>query len=424
MIALVNGRFADGRSGGVLMRGGLILDFGPHIHAHAVPDGAKVIDCAGDLIAPGLVDMQVFVGEPGADYRETLASASRAAMFGGVTSLLTMPNTEPCVDDPAIVDYLRRRANEKAAVRIYPAAALTKGLGGLELSEIGLLQEAGAIAFTDGKKSIQRAGIMRRTMTYAADFDGLVMHFAQDDSLRGDGVMGEGEWASRIGLTGIPWQAETIMLERDIRLVELTGARYHAMAVTNPLSLDVIRRAKAAGLPVTCGVSINHLTLNENDIGGYRTFLKVNPPLPTEDVRKELVAAVASGLIDVIVSDHDPQDVETKRVPFAEAAFGAIGVETLLSAGLRLVASEDIGLSRLLEAMSAAPAKILNLPQGRLAIGAPADLICVDLDAPYVVDALKLQSRAKNSPFDQARLQGIVKQVLVSGRIIHTRADF
>ena len=210
------------------------------------------------------------------------------------------------------------------------------------------------------------------------------------------------------------------MLERDIRLVELTGARYHAMAVTNPLSLDVIRRAKQAGLPVTCGVSINHLTLNENDIGGYRTFLKVNPPLPTEDVRKELVAAVASGLIDVIVSDHYPQDVETKRVPFAEAAFGAIGIETMLSAALRLVASEDMSLSRLFEAMSAAPAKILNLPQGRIAVGAPADIIRVDLDAPYVVDALKLQSRAKNSPFDAARLQGIVKMVWVGGQLIHS----
>ena len=420
MIALVNGHFADGSCGGMVLRGGRIADFGPHIRNDSVPEGAQIIDCEGDLLSPGLVDMQAFVGEPGGEYRETLASVSRAAMFGGVTSLLTMPNTEPCVDDPAIVDYLRRRAGEKADVRIYPAAALTKGLAGQEISEIGLLQEAGALAFTDGKKSIERAGIMRRTMTYARDFDALVLHFAQDESLRGDGVMGEGEWASRLGLTGIPWQAETIMLERDIRLVELTGARYHAMAVTNPLSLDVIRRAKQAGLPVTCGVSINHLTLNENDIGGYRTFLKVNPPLPTEDVRKELVAAVASGLIDVIVSDHYPQDVETKRVPFAEAAFGAIGIETMLSAALRLVASEDMSLSRLFEAMSAAPAKILNLPQGRIAVGAPADIIRVDLDAPYVVDALKLQSRAKNSPFDAARLQGIVKMVWVGGQLIHS----
>ena len=420
MIALINGHFADGRRGGIVLRDGLIADFGPHIRAGSVPEAARIIDCDGDLIATGLVDMQAFVGEPGAEYRETLASASRAAMYGGVTSLLTMPNTEPCVDDPAIVDYLRRRAGEKADVRIYPAAALTKGLAGQEISEIGLLQEAGAIAFTDGKKSIERAGIMRRTMTYARDFDALVLHFAQDESLRGEGVMGEGEWASRLGLTGIPWQAETIMLERDLRLVELTGARYHAMAVTNPLSLEVIRRAKQAGLPVTCGVSINHLTLNENDIGGYRTFLKVNPPLPTEDVRKELVAAVASGLIDVIVSDHYPQDVETKRVPFAEAAFGALGLETMLSAGLRLVSSDDLSLQRLFEAMSAAPAKILNLPQGRMTVGAPADIIRVDLDAPYVVDALKLQSRAKNSPFDQARLQGLVKMVLVGGRVIHS----
>ena len=418
MIALVNAEFADGSRGGILIADGMIADLGPHVHAGSVPSATRVINCEGDLVAPGLIDMQVFIGEPGAEYRETLSSASRAAAIGGVTTLVTMPNTEPAVDDPAVVDYLLRRAMEKSKVRVLPAAALTKGLAGAELAEIGLLKQAGAVAFTDGARSVQSAGVLRRALTYARDFDVLVMHFAQDRSLSADGVMGEGEWASRLGLTGIPAQAETIVLERDLRLVELTGARYHAMAITNPHSLEVIRRAKAAGLPVTCGVSINHLTLNENDIGGYRTFLKVNPPLPTEDVRRELVAAVASGLIDVIVSDHDPQDVETKRLPFAEAAFGAIGLETMLSAALRLVSSGDISLSRLFEAMALAPARILGLPQGRLAKGAPADLIRLNVDEPYVVDALKLHSRAKNSPFDEARLQGVVKMTMVGGVIV------
>ena len=416
VLALINGCFADGTRGAVLVRDGHILETGAHV---LPPSDAQVIDVAGDLIAPGLIDMQVFVGEPGEDYRESLSSASRAAAIGGVTSLVTMPNTQPVVDDPAVVDYLLRRAGEMAIVRVLPTAALTKGLEGQEISEIGLLQQAGAVAFTDGGQSVQRAGIMRRIMTYARDFDALVMHFAQDASLRGGGVINEGEWASRLGLAGIPFEAETIALERDMRLVALTGARYHAMSVTNPMSLEVIRRAKSAGLPVTCGVSINHLTLNENDIGGYRTFLKVNPPLPTEDVRRQLVEAVATGLIDVIVSDHDPQDVEAKRLPFAEAAFGAIGLETMLSAGLRLVESGDLSLARLFEAMSASPAKILRLSQGRLVAGAPADLIRLDRDAPYVVDALKLHSRSKNSPFDEARMQGIVKMTMVGGTIVY-----
>ncbi len=275
------------------------------------------------------------------------------------------------------------------------------------------------MAFTDGARiDPQCAQVMRRAMAYARDFDALVIHHAEDRDLAADGVMNEGEFASRLGLAGIPREAEAIMLDRDMRLVNLTGARYHAALVTTTLSLDIIAKAKAAGLPVTCATSINHLTLNENDIGDYRTFLKLAPPLRREEERRALVEALASGLIDVIMSDHNPQDVETKRLPFAEAEDGAIGLETMLSAGLRLVSAGDVSLPRLLAAMTIRPAEILGLPQGRLKIGAPADLIRFDPDEPYVVDPAKLHSRCKNTPFDEARMEGRVKLTLVAGEIV------
>jgi dihydroorotase len=295
---------------------------------------------------------------------------------------------------------------------------LTKGLRGKELAEIGLLQEAGAIAFTDGAHSVQDSRVMRRILTYARDYDALVMHFPQDYALSA-GDMNEGEFASRIGLSGVPAEAEAIALDRDLRLVALTRARYHAALVTCGLSIEAIARAKAAGLPVTCATSINHLTLNENDIGDYRTFLKLAPPLRAEDERLQLVEALASGVIDVIVSDHNPQDVETKRLPFPEAEYGAIGLETMLSAGLRLVAAGQISLPRLLAAMTIRPAEILRLEQGRLTAGAPADLIRFDPNEPFVLDPDQLHSRSKNTPFDEARLEGRVKLTLVAGRIIH-----
>ena len=273
-------------------------------------------------------------------------------------------------------------------------------------------------AFGDGKRSLANAQVMRRAMTYAKDFDALIVHYCEDASLAG-GVMNAGELATRLGLSGVPREAESIVLDRDIRLAALTGARYHALIVSSSQSLDVIRRAKAQGLPVTCGVSINHLSLNENDIGDYRTFLKLRPPLRSEDERLALVEALEQGLIDVVMSDHDPQDVETKRLPFAEAEAGAIGVETMLSAGLRLVQAGLISLPRLLATMTTAPADILRLPQGRLAIGAPADLIRFDPEEPWVVDPAKLRSRCKNTPFDEARMEGRVKLTLVAGVVAH-----
>ena len=422
--ALINGRLVDPvlkkeSFGGVLVIDGMIRDLGPKIAAQALPTHAHIVDCGGDVIAPGLIDLSAFVGEPGAEHRETIATATAAAAAGGVTTIIARPDTNPPIDEPAVVDFLLRRARDTGKVRVLPAATLTRGLKGIDIAEVGLLLEAGAVAFTDAGCSVSNARVMRRAMAYAKDFDALIIHHLEDPDLALEGVMNEGELALRLGLPGIPREAETIMLERDMRLVALTGARYHAAIVTTAASLDIIRRAKAAGLPVTCGTSINHLTLNENDIGDYRTFLKIAPPLRHEDDRRALVEALIEGLVDVIISDHNPQDVETKRLPFAEAANGAIGIETMLSAGLRLVHAGDMTLPCLLAAMSARPAEILGLPQGRLAIGAPADLIRFDPDEPYIVDPAKLHSRSKNTPFDAARLQGRVKLTLVAGEIVH-----
>ncbi len=423
-IALINAHLVDPASGkemrgGIFTSDGVIRDFGPQVTKANLPSDALVIDCGGDVVAPGLIDLRVFVGEPGAEYRETIATASAAAAAGGVTTIVAAPNTTPAVDDPAVVDFLQRRARDNSRVRLLASAAITKGLRGKEIAEIGLLQEAGAVAFTDCSHSIRNSQVMLRALTYARDFDALIMHQAQDDDLAGAGVMNSGERASRLGLSGIPAAAEAIALDRDMRLVKMVGGRYHASILSSSLSLDVIARAKAAGLPVTCGTTINHLSLNENDIGDYRTFLKLAPPLRHEDERMALVHALASGLIDVVMSDHNPQDVETKRLPFAEAEFGAIGLETMLSAGLRLVHSGDVSLVRLLNALSTRPADILHLPQGRLAIGAPADLIRFDPEEPYVVDPTQLHSRSKNTPFDGARMQGRVKLTMVAGVVVH-----
>ncbi len=423
-IAFLNARLIDPAAlresrGGALIVDGRIAALGGGVTRETVPAEAQFVDCEGDVVAPGLIDMRAFIGEPGAEHRETIASASAAAAAGGVTTIVARPDTNPPVDDPAVVDFILHRARATAKVRILPCAALTKGLEGREIAEIGLLAEAGAVAFSDGPRSVANAQTMRRALTYARDFGVLVMHACEDRNLSGDGVMAEGERASRLGLPGIPREAETIMLDRDLRLVALTGARYHAAIVSNRLSLEAIARARQGGLAVSCGVSINHLTLNEIDVGDYRTFLKLNPPLRAEDERLALVEALNAGLIDVIVSDHDPQDVETKRLPFAEAAAGAIGLETMLAASLRLVAAGHIALPRLLRAMSSRPAEILGLPGGRLEVGAPADLVRFDPEAPFVLDPATLHSRCRNTPFDEARLEGRVKMTLVAGRIAH-----
>lgn len=424
--AFVNARLVDPAAerpmrGGLLVADGRIAALGASVTPESAPPDARIIDCNGDCLSPGLIDMQAFCGEPGAEHRETIATISAAAAAGGVTTVLSMPQSSPPADNPAVIDYLCRRARDTARVHVLPAAALTKGLAGEEIAEIGLLLEAGAAAFSNGPHPVRNTLVMRRALTYARDFDALVIHHPCDADLAGQGVMNEGELASRLGLPGIPREAETIGLERDLRLVALTGARYHAALLSNRLSLEVLRAARDSGLAVSCGVSINHLTLNENDIGnfgGYRTFLKLAPPLGSEDERQALVAAVAEGVVDVIVSDHNPQDVETKRLPFGEAAFGAIGIETMLAAGLRLAHAGALTLCQLIRAMTLNPARILRLPQGRLAAGAPADLIRFDPDEPFTVFKGQLHSRCRNTPFDEVRLQGVVKMTMVGGAAI------
>lgn len=427
-LALVNAQIVDPAAGtiapgGVLVEQGLIAAVGPSVTSANAGSDTPVVDCRGLHVSPGLIDMRAFIGEPGASHRETIATVSAAAAAGGVTTLLATPETSPPVDGSATVDYITRRARDNAKVRIAVCAALTKGLAGAEIAEFGLLGQAGAIAFSNGSHSVQSSQIMRRAMTYARDFDALIMHYAEDRELARSGVMNEGEFAARLGLAGIPREAEAIVLDRDLRLVRLTGARYHAELVTTSLSVDVLRKAKADGLRVTCGTSINHLALNENDVGDYRTFLKMSPPLRHEDERLALVDALGEGVIDVIVSDHNPQDVEAKRVPFPEAAYGAIGVETMLSAGLRLVHAGQISLPKLIAAMTVRPAEILRLPQGRMEAGAPADLIVFDADEPYIVDPSRLHSRSKNTPFDEARMQGRVRRTFVRGEEIYKAAD-
>jgi dihydroorotase len=409
-------------AGAVLVRDGRIADIAAGA-APGAPADARRIDCAGRVLAPGLIDMRAFVGEPGAEHRETLASASAAAAAGGVTTLVCMPDTNPVIDGPAIVDFVLRRARDTASVNVLPAAAITKGLAGREMTEFGLLQEAGAVAFTDGLRAVANAQVMRRALTYARDFDAVVMQHVEESSLAAEGVMNEGELASRLGLMGIPREAETVLLERDIRLVRLTGARYHAAMISCADSVEIVRRAKQDGLPVTCGVSVNNLVLNENDIGHYRTFCRLSPPLRDEADRQAVVRGLAEGVIDVVVSDHNPQDVETKRLPFAEAADGALGVETLLGASLRLVHTGDLDLATLVAALTVKPARILGREAGRLAVGAPADLILIDPDLPYVLDKRRLKSRSKNSPFDEARLQGAAVLTLVGGRVVHATDD-
>jgi dihydroorotase len=423
-LVLTNARVIDPASnldapGAVVIADGIIQACGPDALKSGTPKSAQVIDCGGKIVAPGLIDMRVFVGEPGFEHRETLRTASEAAASGGVTTIVTMPDTEPVIDEPALVDFILRRARDTANVRVHPMAALTRGLEGQDMTEIGLLREAGAIAFTDGRHSIANSQVMRRLLTYARDFDALVINCPKDADLAGGGVMNQGTMASRLGLAAIPPEAEIIGLERDLRLAEMTGGRYHAAQLSCGTSADVLRAAKARGLAVTADVSINHLTLNENDIGPYRTFFKMSPPLRTEEDRLAMVEALRDGTIDVIVSAHDPQDVETKRHPFAEAADGAVGLETLLAASLRLVHSGDVPLNTVLKAMTSRPAELLGLDSGRIAPGAPADLIVLDMDAPWVLSETDILSRSKNSAFEGARFSGRVLRTLVAGRSVY-----
>ena len=424
-LVITNARIVDpatdtDRRGALLIEDGVIAASSAGA-APGAPEGAEIVDARGLVLAPGLIDMRVFTGEPGHEYRETLASAAEAAAVGGVTSFVLMPDTLPIVDDGAIVDFIVRRAAATAKVNVLPAAAITRGLRGEEITEFGLLKEAGAACLTDGRQSIQTAGLMRAAMSYAANFDLLVAHHVADRSLAGDGVMNEGTLATISGLKGIPLEAETIPLARDLQLAALTGARYHAAQVSTAGSVDLLVGAKQRGT-VSAGVSINNLALNENDVAPYRSFFKLSPPLRSEDDRQAMIEGLRTGTIDVIHSAHDPQDSEVKRQPFAEASEGAVGLETLLAAALRLVHSGDVPLMTVLRALTQRPAEILGLASGRLAKGAPADFILIDPEFPWLVSEAGLKSRSRNTAFEGARMQGAVMHTFVAGRRVFSHA--
>jgi dihydroorotase len=408
--------------GGLLVENGRIADVGPKLFGDIDRNDPEVIDCRGLVLAPGLVDMRVFTGEPGSEHRETLESASRAAVAGGVTTIIVMPNTDPVIDEPSLVDFIRRRAEATARVRVLPMAALTRHLAGEVMTEMGLLKEAGAVAFTDGDRTISNTRVLRRALAYASTFGVLVVAHAEDPDMTEGTAVNEGEYAMRLGLPAAPAAAEAMIVERDIRLVELTGARYHFGQISCRASLDAIAAAKQRGLPITCGVAAHHLALNELDVGPYYTFMKVKPPLRSEADRAAMVEGVASGVIDVIVSSHDPQAADTKRQPFAQAAFGAVGLETLLPVALGLCHNGDADLLHVLKALSSTPAKILGLETGSLVKGAPADLVLIDPDVPFVVDPDNLRSRARNTPFEGRRFQGQAVMTFVGGERVFDRA--
>jgi dihydroorotase len=383
-----------------------------------VSDDVRRIDAGGAMLCPGLIDLRVKTGEPGSEPKETLKSAALAAAAGGVTSIVVQPDTDPVIDDPAVVDFILRRARDIGLVHVYPAGAATEGLEGQGMAEIGLMREAGCVYVTNADRPIVDSRLMRRLLAYAGCQDVLVAHRPADPWLTAGTAASEGEFAGRLGLPAEPVAAETIMLERDLALVALTGARLMVDQISAAAPLASLARARAHGLPVIATVSINHLSFNELDIGDYRTFCKLTPPLRAEEDRLALIGALARGEIDIVVSAHAPAPPEDKRLPFDEAAPGSIGLQTLLPALLTLHHEGRIPLIRLIETVTLAPAKAIGLAAGRLAVGAPADLVLCDIDAPLLVDAAQLISKSKNSAFDGRRLQGEVRMTLVDGRIV------
>ena len=422
--AYVNARLIDPASGldapgGLLSEDGLIADFGSGLFADGAPENAETIDCRGRVLAPGLVDMRVRLRDPGHEHREATVSAAA----GGITTIIVLPDTDPVIDNVALVEFIGRRAGEAGLINIYPMAALTQGLEGKEITEMGLMSEAGAVAFGDGVSSIDDSLVMRRALSYASSFGLLIVQRPEDNSLASDGVMNEGEIATRLGLAGIPNAAETICLERDIRLLELTGGRYHASLLSTADSVDVVRRAKARGLNVTCDTAPPYFALNEIAVGDYRTFARLSPPLRCEEDRRAVVEGIEDGTIDAIVSDHAPHHQDSKRQPFAQAESGAVGLETLLAVALDLTRESSLSLSGMLGKVTCVPADILGLDTGRLRKGAAADLVIFDADAPWKIDADRLLSKSKNTPFDGKLAQGRVVRSVISGHTVFHASD-
>ena len=393
---------------------GLIEAVGKKVNTNNIPAREKVIDLKGKHIFPGLVDMRVFVGEPGYEYKENFRTLSNAALSGGVTSAVTMPNTDPIIDNVSIVDFLKRRGRDKSKINIFPTASLTKGSEGTNMTEFGLLQSKGIIGFTDGTKTIQNTRVMARIMNSASDLDSLIMQHAEDFELSKDGMINEGIIATKLGLQGIPEMAELIIIERDLTLLNYIKCRYHISQISSGKSVDLVRDKKE-NLKFSCGVSINNLSLNENDIGDFKTFLKLSPPLRTEEDRVDLVQGLKDETIDVIVSDHKPEDEEQKRLTFAQAATGATGIETLLSLSLELYHNESLKLNTIIKALTSNPAKILKIDKGNLNVGNEADFCIVDVNKPWIVKQENLISKSKNTSIENKKLQGKVTNTFVKG---------
>jgi len=410
-------------SGAVVVSGGVIADIARGRDFTDLSSDVRVIDCNGGMLAPGLVDLRVKTGEPGAETKETLRSAAQAAAAGGVTSIVVQPDTDPAVDDPSVVDFILRRAQDIESCHIHAAGAATKGLRGEQMAEIGLMRDAGARYITDVERPIIDSKVMRRILSYAASFGMALAHRPQDPWLSKGAAATEGEFASRLGLPSAPAASERIGLERDLALAELSGGRLLVDQITCGAALEALARAKGRGVNAVATASINHLSFNELDIGDYRTFARMDPPLRAEDDRQALIEALASGLVDIVVSAHAPAPAEDKRLPFDEATPGGVGLETLLPALLSLYHDGRLPLVDLMRTVTLAPARFLGLPTGRLASGAPADLVLCDLDAPVIIDADKLVSKSKNSPFDGRRLQGQVVMTVCGGVIVHRIAE-
>ena len=421
---LINARIID-PSQKMDEKGSVIIDdkgkikmIGSNVKRSDAATSAEVIDLKNHIVIPGVVDMKAFVGEPGYEYKENFRTLSQAALAGGVTSVVTMPNTKPIIDNVSMVDFIIRRGRDKASIHLYPCASLTRDIGGKEMSEFGLLSKKGIIGFTDVIKTVQNTETMAKIMDYASDIGVLIMQHVEDYELSKNGCINNGEVSTRLGLEGISYIAEKIIIERDLSLLSEFSCRYHINQISSKDSLDVIKRNKEKGLEFSVGVSINNLSLNENDIGDFKTFLKLSPPLRLEDDRISLVNGIKSGLIDVIVSDHTPEDEEGKRLPFAQAATGAIGIETLLSLALEMHHNDSLELTKIIETLTINPSKILKINKGTLTKGSSADICVFDLDKPWVVNGNDLNSKSKNTALEGRKLQGKVLMTFLNGELV------
>ena len=412
------GNSLDEIGGLIINEAGKIEAVGKKVNKNNIPSREKYIDLKEKYIFPGLVDMRVFVGEPGYEYKENFRTLSNAALSGGVTSVVTMPNTDPIIDNVSIVDFLKRRGRDKSKINIFPTASLTKNLEGTNMTEFGLLQKKGIIGFTDGLKTIQNTRLMSRIMNSAYDLNSLIIQHVEDFDLSENGMMNDGIISTKLGLQGIPDVAEKIIIERDLTLLEEYRCRYHISQLSSSKSVSIIEEKKQF-LKFSCGVSINNLSLNENDIGDFKTFLKLSPPLRTEDDRLALVEGLNKKTIDVIVSDHKPEDEEQKRLTFAQAATGSSGIETLLSLSLELFHNGSVKLNTIIEALTSKPAEILKINKGNLSVGNDADFCIVDINKPLIVKKENLLSKSKNTSIENKKLQGKVTNTFVNGEELY-----